>query len=179
MSSVCVQKNAFSNPSFCSQGKARSATRKAWVESKFDRVAKTLFPIDSRGRAADFLGACVALPAAKSVSWWSAINVTQQTIHPSTYFCINTSPALSVAGLLEPEVGLHSGPKRAQTNQRSPTLGLTLGNSTQEARVGSKCTTFLFWGYSTNKGTNTTTQSAQKKPFPAFLAVVGLVWAQP
>lgn len=45
---VCAQKNALSNSakSFCSEGKDRRTTRNAWGESKFDRVAKTLFPID-------------------------------------------------------------------------------------------------------------------------------------
>lgn len=133
---VCVQKNTLSTPSFCSEGKARSATRKAWGESKFDRVAKTLFPIDfwrNLPWSSHRLLRCLCRSASWQKCFLLICHQCNTTNHPPIHFCINTSPALSAAGLLEPEVGLHSGPKRAQTNQRAPALGLTPRNSTQEA----------------------------------------------
>lgn len=177
---VCVQKNALSNPSFCSQGKARSATRKAWEESKFDRVAKTLFPIDSRGRAADFLGACVALPAAKRVSWWSAINVTQQTIQPLYIFLYQYFSCTQCCWLAGARGGVTLWTK-ASTDE--PTITHTWIN-TWKLHTGSKgrkqMHNLLVLRLQHQQGDQyNNTNSPPQKTFPAFLAVVGLVWAQP
>lgn len=119
------------------------------------------FDETSRGRAADFLGACVALPAAKNVSWWSAINVTQKkTIHPS--ISASTLLLLSVLqGCWSQRWGYTLDQSEHRRTNDHPTQINTWKLHTGSTRDGITSTTFLFWGDSINKGTNTTTQSAQ------------------